>query len=394
MNSRQQKQYNKLAEFAKEYGCELISKEYRTARTKMEFRCINGHIRVTNAGKFKGNPKGCKVCTAKCPEESEKSFHLKIKTLGGVVVGNYKNTHTSIECICRNNHICYPKPNLINQNYGMCIKCVNHCTIEAEKNFIENIERVGGRVIGSYIDGKVKVECICKNGHICYPRPTCTQQNRGICPTCTLERHKKNFYLRIEKLGGVVIGEYKNAHNKVECLCKNSHVCYPIPNCIQQNRGMCKTCTLEQTESNGEKFTTLALDKLGIQYTKQYKHPNLPKLIFDFQFDYEGKMVLIEFDGMQHQKYNKYFHRTPGSFERQRQRDLMKNYLVSNIPGILLIRLDHDWVTMVEPVEAIAEYIYEQIDDPPGTIVVGHLLYRWVYDDPEKESINKYFLAI
>jgi hypothetical protein len=70
----------------------------------------------------------------------------------------------------------------------------------------------------------------------------------------------------------------------------------------------------------------------------------------------------------------------------------MKNYLVKNVPDCVLIRLDHEWLKMDDPVESISEYIWEKMGEPSGTVVAENLLYMWIFDEPTEESINKYFI--
>jgi hypothetical protein len=375
-------------------GGRIIGK-YERSDTKVECLCFNNHICFPTPNSVQQGGGMCIKCAGQCPEEAEKNFIKNIKKLGGKVIGKYERSDLGVECLCSNNHICFPRPSNIKHGAGMCIKCSGGCPEEAEKNFVLSIKNLGGKVVGKYEGTAIKVECICSNNHICFPIPHGIKSGEGMCKKCAgncPEEAKKNFITNVEKLGGKITGEYVNSTVRVECICISNHICYPLPSSVQQGGGMCKTCVLEQTESKGELLTSKALDKLGITYTKQYKHPRLPRLRFDFQFEYENKLFLVEFDGSQHQKENKHFHRIPGDFDKQRQRDLMKNYLVKNVPDCVLIRLDHEWLKMDDPVESISEYIWEKMGEPSGTVVAENLLYMWIFDEPTEESINKYFI--
>ena len=144
------------------------------------------------------------------------------------------------------------------------------------------------------------------------------------------EESKKNFIINIKQHGGKVIGEYINSITKVECVCPKDHICFPTPNNIQRGQGMCNLCNLNENESCGEKLTAKVLDAMGINYTRQYRHKLLPTLRFDFGFERDNKLYLIEFDGEQHHEYKHCFHKSVSDFEKSRQRDLMKNYVVNN----------------------------------------------------------------
>ena len=109
----------------------------------------------------------------------------------------------------------------------------------AKQNFLENINNLGRTVIDEYINSHTPVECICKNGHSCNPS---ILQGQGMCRICTgtcLETAKQNFYTNIENLSGTVIGEYINSHTPVELICRNGHLINTRPNNINH---MCRMC--------------------------------------------------------------------------------------------------------------------------------------------------------
>jgi hypothetical protein len=395
MSLKQQIIYDNLVKIAEENGCQVVSAVYTSSRTKMEFRCPSGHFRVTSITEFRKNPLSCKKCAGLCPIEAQKIFISTIEGLGGKVVGKYNGKDIKVECICPKSHICLVRPNSVRKGFNMCIKCAGQCQEDASANFITRIEKLGGKVLGEYKNSTTKVECLCSNNHSCFPIPGGIQQGEGMCRICAgfcpIEAGNR-FVLRVEKQGGKVIGKYINDNIKIRCECSRGHICFPKPCNTRRGRSICKTCSYQQIESKGEKITSESLNKLNIAYTKEFEHPRLPSLRFDFKFDYENKLFLIEFDGFQHQKENKHFHRLPGDFEKQRQRDLMKNYLVKNVLDCVLIRLDHEWLKMDDPVESISEYIWEKMGEPSGTVVAENLLYMWIFDEPTEESINKYFI--
>lgn len=455
MSTKQQIIYNNLVKIAEENGCEVVSLAYKSYKINMEFRCPKGHMRIISTSQFRNNPLGCRVCYENSSIEPEKNFLINVEKIGGKVIGKYKNISTRVECECSNGHICFPIPGHIQRGGGMCKKCVGNCPEEAEKifisnveklggkivgsykgvyipveticinghtcfstpgqirrggmcrkcinrcpkdsekNFIKNIEKLGGKIIGKYINSTTKIECVCPNNHICYPVPQKIKIGRGMCKKCSgccPEEAEKKFITNVDKLGGIVIGKYAVNIKAVECKCVNGHICFPIPARLSQGQGMCKHCVLEQSESKGEKITTLALDKLNISYTKQYIHSKLRRLRFDFQFYHQNTVFFIEFDGIQHQKYHKYFHHTPKEFDDQRQRDLMKNYLIKNTENCILIRLDHEWTTTTDAVDNLSCYLKECIDNPGNKIYAANKLYEWINDDPCEESIKKYFI--
>jgi len=186
----------------------------------------------------------CSRCAGNDSETAKKKFHDNIKKLGGTVIGKYINSSTQVECRCSEGHTCNPHPSSIQQGGGMCITCSNNSEI-AKHNFYTNIKELGGKVIGEYEGKDIPVNCICSKGHHCSPRPNSIRNGQGMCITCAgkdPETVKQNFHDNIKKLGGTVIGKYTYSDIGVDCICSKNHHCNPKPNSVQQGQGMCIIC--------------------------------------------------------------------------------------------------------------------------------------------------------
>ena len=62
----------------------------------------------------------CRVCAGINPATSERNFIEKIHQLGGHVIGQYKQSHIFVKCLCPQGHECNPLPASIQQGFGMC----------------------------------------------------------------------------------------------------------------------------------------------------------------------------------------------------------------------------------------------------------------------------------
>lgn len=459
MTNLQFKFYNQYVLFAKEHGWEVISNKYENNITKMLFKCPVGHIREmtpqlfkrnhacgacngncpVEAGKnFKNNveEQGGKVigiyvnkltrvececveghtchpipdsiqqgggicikCSGLCPQEVEKNFIVGIENLGGVVVGKYVTRLIPVECLCPQGHTCYPIPCLIKNGQGMCKKCSGYCPFEAMKNFIQAIENFGGIVIGQYIDSVTSVKCICKEGHTCFPHPRDIQQGCGMCKKCAgtcSEEAEKTFREYVKELGGLVIGEYIRSDLHIYCICKNNHDCDPTPTSLRNGGNFCRVCWVNSKESYGEKLVSEALTSLGFKFSKQSSFPSLKRLKFDFKFKYNHKTYYIEYDGEQHQTYIQHFHRSIYGFEKGRQRDLLKNYAIENSDGCVLIRLDHSWAQDKKRInqssirKKLEFYIKDCISIDNLKIIADPQVYHWINDELTEQTISKY----
>jgi hypothetical protein len=217
--------------------------------------------------------KHCRKCARNSPEQSWENFVKNIEKLGGKVTGEYKGKDVPVECICKNGHICYPQPGNINNGQGMCKICVGIDSDTAKLNFYKNIERLGGKVIGVYEGNKIPVECLCPFNHICYPIPNHITNGQGMCSICAENDSKQselNFYENIARLGGKVIGVYVNSKTPVECICKNGHRTFTIPSNIQSGEGMCKICVDKDFNTAKNRFIEL-VKKMGGRIMGEYK---------------------------------------------------------------------------------------------------------------------------
>jgi hypothetical protein len=264
MNSRQLSTYNKLVKLANKNGCKVLSDSYNNAGSIMDFECRNGHARSTSASQFRRAISACPVRHREAKNSSLcDDFTKIIEELGGKVVGNYINNGTKVECLCKNNHICFPTHKYVQQGGGMCRKCNSE---GPKQRFIDDIELLGGKVIGEYITQDDPVHCICVNNHDCFPRPSNVSKGKhGMCKKCAGVcpiQSEENFRKNIERLGGTVVGKYVNSNEGVECLCKNNHTCFPRPGDIRHGDGMCKKCARTCPIDAEERFRK-NISKLG-----------------------------------------------------------------------------------------------------------------------------------
>jgi hypothetical protein len=252
MNKRQQRCFDSIISIATERGWVVLTDNYENDKVEMAFTCLNGHQLNIPPKNFK-RISGCKFCPNKRSIEIKNEFTKKIEILGGKIVGEYINTNIKVECLCKNGHKCLPVPSGVLKGQGMCKKCAGNCPIEAENKFIKNIEKLGGTIVGKYVNTNSPVECLCASGHKCSPRPDSIRRGQGMCLKCAglcPEECENKFIKNIEKLGGIVIGKYVNSISPIECLCANGHKCSPTPHSIQNKNGMCSKCCPEEIKKN------------------------------------------------------------------------------------------------------------------------------------------------
>jgi len=159
---------------------------------------------------------------------------------------------------------------------------------------------------------------------------------------------KDSFYSAVEKKGGTVSGNYISGRRKISIKCSCGKVWRDKPYNVVAKKKWCPICS----SSKGENGIMLALDKLKIQYTREYIHPEMYKLHkrkcrYDFYFVINNQKYIIEFDGKQHFELCTYFGDTPYKFKKRQYTDKFKTkYALDH--EIKVIRIDYTQESIIE----------------------------------------------
>jgi hypothetical protein len=143
--------------------------------------------------------------------------------------------------------------------------------IQSANDFRERVQALGGKQVGKYVNAHTPVDCECKYGHNCKPRPANVQSGYGICRECSGTDPKVaelKFKKHIAQINATQIGTYKNNSTPVHCICKNLHDCYPIPGdllCYSHHKGICKICAGQDFDTCSKRFSESIIKYGGIQ---------------------------------------------------------------------------------------------------------------------------------
>ncbi|MDD4930681.1 MAG: hypothetical protein PHG66_00810 [Candidatus Colwellbacteria bacterium] len=295
--------------------------EYNGNDKPVECLCSNGHICNPRPGSIQQGKGMCIICSGLDPKTAEYNFYKNVTLLGGKVIGKYVNSTTQVECICCNNHQCYSNPSSLQQGKGMCIICAKQDPKTAEDNFHKYVSTLDGKVIGKYVNSYTQVECICSNGHTCNPYPCNISKGLNICKICAgqdLQTSTDKFIKNIHKLGGKVIGTYINNRMRVECICIANHKCWPIPSSIQQGQGMCPKCA----KTSFSKISFEFLDgiclsqKISLQTAKSEEGEfKIPDTKYKVDGYHKETNTVYEFHGC-------YWHGCPMCFDPEKMNDI------------------------------------------------------------------------
>lgn len=371
MNVIRQKAKDNFYDVVNRKGGKVIG-EYVNVTTKLDVQC------GTCIHTWKGLPSSiksgtwCPLCAMDRIIDAEKGFYDVVNQRGGIVIGKYINTATKIEIQCG---VCYgiwkPAPSCIKSG-KWCPFCVGHSPIKAMNDFYNAVQIKGGRVIGSYINNRTKLEIQCGT---CYnvwsTSPDAVKCGKSWCPACVDHcpiKAMNKFYEVVNSRGGRVVGNYVNNRTKIEIQCgRCHHVWSATPDKIKANR-WCPFCS----QSKGELAITTFLKTYNIPFQPEYKLPE-DTHPFDFLIFYNNTHFLVEFDGEQHFEYVRHFHRTEDSFKDRIKVDMFKNELAYK-NGIPLLRISY------LELEQVDEWLGHFLTNPTMIMYSNIELYQKTYE--------------
>ncbi|PKR82858.1 hypothetical protein [Heyndrickxia camelliae] len=328
-------------------GCELASKIYKNARTKLEIKCPSNHIfHMTFDNFIKGHD--CKQCSDTKRRKpfltySDVKQYIEIDSKSNCLLLSDDYTGVTqkmkLRCECGDTFI----TDFHNFQMGKikCNRCngITNWTYPMVKKYLEEN---GYKLISEeYHKAVEKLELECSKGHFCQLSINDIQQGVGCAQCAGNKRYSIDEVKEIvEQEHGykLISEEYVNLTTILLIKCDKGHI-YESNLASFKFGCRCKICNM----SSGEKNIKNWLNENNIEFTTQYrfidcKYKNT--LPFDFAIFYKNDLIcLIEYDGIQHFEPVDHFG-GDRNFEITKIRDEIKNEYCrrNNIP---LIRIPY-----------------------------------------------------
>jgi len=367
---------SKFSSILSEKGGESLT-PYINSISFLDVKCKNNHVFPTTPSRVIQDM-WCPICMRNSPILGKLRFEESVNARKGKLLSDYINNNDKVCIQCRLGHIFYSPPYSINRG-SWCRKCANQCPEQARDKFIAAVKMHNGIVLGEYKTVHEKVLIMCELKHSFEMEPN--QISRGSwCPRC--QNHcpiqaKENFESLVKSRNGLLLSDYINNRTKVNIRCENNHV-FSVSYSNAAKGRWCRTCG--KSESHGERKIRMFLSSLEIPFEQEVTFDWLPKKRFDFKFSYNGKFFVIEYDGIQHFEYVKFFHDTLDRFEYKQQIDIIKTTEVLK-QGFFLIRIAYSDIDILEHI------IEENINDTSPTsrlILSDDSIYEWLLNPLRK----------
>lgn len=231
-----------------ELGATLVDADWHGSHDKHHIQCAAGHDCHSRPSDVIKGDGICRTCAGNDPATSEAKFKARLAELGATLLEEkWLGRHTPHHVRCAAGHDRYPRPGDVIKGDGICRICAGIDSATAAANFKRRLEALGATLLELEWLGKDKPHRIrCAAGHEGTTSPGNVRQGKGVCRICVgldSETAALNFRVSLKKLGATLIDtEWKGNQKRYRAICVNGHECLPMPNGVQQGRGICRIC--------------------------------------------------------------------------------------------------------------------------------------------------------
>lgn len=267
------------------YQGECLSSNYIDSKSKLKWRCKEGHVWEDILGNIKRG-RWCPKCK-KLQRELEKELKLnQLKQIasnrgGKCISQKYENVDAKLIWQCNQGHTWESSAYSIKTG-AWCSKCAAKKNGDKLRGTIDEMhkiarERNGTCLSEEYIDSQSLLEWECSEGHT-WKSNANNIKNGNWCKICSNKKNADRQRNNINKMktiaashGGYCLSKkYVNAHTKLLWKCSEGHIWGAKPNNIQQGK-WCPECALIENGLARRKYTfeeiaMLLKENLGDEY--------------------------------------------------------------------------------------------------------------------------------
>ena len=360
----------KLKLITAEKGGLCLSTAYVNSKTKLLFRCSEGHEwKSIPSNILKGH--WCRIC-GNINQGKKKSLSIDdmqklAASRGGLCLSTeYKNNLTPLTWQCAKGHIWHAPGSTIRNQGSWCPKCFGKDK-EVNLNTLQEIAlSKGGRCLAlAYSKAHEKMEFECKLGHRWFATPTSIKSGTWCqkCHNINVGSQEEGITLEFldsiaKRKGGKLISTiYINSGSPIEWECAYGHRWLAKYDHIKKD-SWCPVCSAGISEN---------ITRLILEYITQKPFPKKrPTWLVSeggsrLELDgfNEETNIAFEYNGIQHYQFNKRFHNGANNLEKRMTDDAQKQNLCEK-NGVFLIIVKYDI-----PKELIFQFVLSQLRKHP-----------------------------
>ena len=258
-----------MQKLAQERGGECLSKRYRSAITKLRWRCKKGHEWSATPNNIKNNGHWCPKCRRVTIEEMQRIAEGR----GGKCLSKrYRKGSLPLEWICIKGHKWKATPDNIKKGHW-CPKCAH----DKRRLTIDEMKRIAKKKKGECLSTEYQgcftpLEWRCQYGHTWNAAPA-NVKHASWCPYCAqnVKLSLADMNAIAESWGGKCLSKkYVNNKTKLEWQCAKGHKWHAVPDSVKHGY-WCPTCAIERTKLTIEEMREIARERGGECLSKKYQ---------------------------------------------------------------------------------------------------------------------------
>ena len=243
---------------AKARGGVCLSTVYVNMRTKLRWRCAEGHEWEAAPYHVKNTGTWCPHCGASAKFLTIEQMQALAKERGGACLSTvYVNSKTKLRWRCAEGHEWEATPNNV-KNGRWCPRCGIARRASGRADTIEQMQALakkrGGKCLSTvYVNQSTKLRWRCAEGHEWEATPNSVKNIGSWCPRCDIARRASAQSLTIEQMqmlaekhDSVCLSTvYVNLYTKLRWRCAEGHEWEARPSAmkLRANRGnWCLKC--------------------------------------------------------------------------------------------------------------------------------------------------------
>ena len=238
-----------MQHIAKDRGGKCLSTEYVNNSTKLEWKCKNGHVWLAIPNNIKRRGNWCPKCARDKHRLTIEEMQKIAESKGGRCLSKkYIDNKTKLQWKCADGHIWMATPCGIKMG-GWCSKCAIKRNGEKRRLTIEEMQEIaksrGGECLTKkYVNSQTKIKWKCKEGHVWWATPGCVKYG-DWCPVCggvaklTIEEMQE---IAKSRGGKCLSTEYINSRMKLKWKCADGHMWWAAPHDVKGGT-WCPDCT-------------------------------------------------------------------------------------------------------------------------------------------------------
>lgn len=352
---------------AQERGGECLSDKYLNNKTKLRWRCAEGHVwEALSANVKRGH--WCKICgnyrQARQKAKSIETARELARAKGGECLSSdYINNHTKLGWRCAEGHEWRAVPASI-QGGTWCPICAGKLlpkdALFALRLYAKNL---GGECLSEeYQSAKTKLRWRCAKGHEWEAIPDSVRRGTW-CPHCagSMSLTLSDMQETARGKGGECLSDqYVNSDEKLRWRCAEGHEWEAVAYHVRAGH-WCPTCAAGNSERICKDIFEQMFGKL-FPKVKPHWLPNARGKKMELDGYCEELKIAFEYHGAQHYSHVGFFHRGNKSLEKRKGDDDLKERLCVE-HGVHLIVIPY-----TVPMDEVPEYVYRTAQERGLTV--------------------------